>query len=110
MLIAEPRSHGGQSEAWGLILLFLLVWFCLAVALCVSAANGGLDWLSIGRGLQYALVLATSLAMLVVTTMSDLLRQETADQIPTGRPWPDFVSSGQRTGDKIAGATKALPS
>jgi hypothetical protein len=57
VLISEPRSHdGGQSEAWGLIFLLLLLWFCLAAALCVSAANGGLDWLSMARGSQYALV------------------------------------------------------
>jgi hypothetical protein len=34
----------------------------------VSAANGGLDWLSMARGSQYALVVVTCLAMAVVTT------------------------------------------
>jgi hypothetical protein len=92
-LISAPRSHdGGQSEAWGLILLFLLLWFCLAVALCVSAANGGLDWLSMARGSQYALVVVTCLAMAVVTTLSGLLRHETADQIPWAvRPLVPFA-------------------
>lgn len=83
MLISEPPSHdGGQSEGWGLILLQLVLWFCMAVALCVSAANGGLDWLWMARSLQYALVVVTSLALAVVSTMSGLLRHETADQIP----------------------------
>jgi hypothetical protein len=83
LLISEPPSHdGGQSEAWGLMLLHLLLWSCLAVALCVSAADGGLDWLSMARGLQYALVVVTCLAMGAVTALSGLLRHETADQIP----------------------------
>lgn len=93
MVITSPRTHdGGQSEAWGLILLLLLLWFCLAVALCVSTAGGGLDWLSIARGSQYALLLATCLAMAVVTGLSGLLRHETADQIPWAvRPLTPFA-------------------
>jgi hypothetical protein len=93
MIIVSPRTHdGGQSEAWGLIFLLLLLWFCLAVALCVSTANGGLDWLSIARGSQYALALATCLAMAVVTGLSGLLRHETADQIPWAvRPLVPFA-------------------
>jgi hypothetical protein len=83
IVISEPRSHdGGQSEAWGLMLLHLVLWFCLAIALCVSAANGGLDWLSMARALQYALLVVTCLAMAAVTALSGLLRHETADQIP----------------------------
>jgi hypothetical protein len=83
LIIVSPPTHdGGQSEAWALIFLFLLLWFCLMVALCVSTANGGLDWLSIARGSQYALVVATSIAMVVVTVLSGLLRHESADQIP----------------------------
>ena len=93
ILIEEPRSHdGGQSEAWGLILVLIPLWFCLAVALCARTANGGLDWLSIGRGSQYALALATCLAMAVVTGLSGLLRHETADQIPWAmRPLVPFA-------------------
>jgi hypothetical protein len=93
LIIVQPRTHdGGQSEAWGLIVALLLLWSCLTVALCVSAANGGLDWLSIGRGSQYALVVVTCLALAVVTGMSGLLRHETADQIPWAvRPLVPFA-------------------
>jgi len=93
LIITSPRSHdGGQSEAWGLILVLIPLWFCLAVALCASTANGGLDWLSIGRGSQYALALVTCLAMAVVTGLSGLLRHETADQIPWAvRPLVPFA-------------------
>jgi hypothetical protein len=83
IVISEPRSHdGGQSEAWALILLHLVLWFCLGVALCVSVANGGLDWLSMARSLQYLLVVVTGLAMAVIAALSGLLRHETASQIP----------------------------
>ena len=93
MLISEPRSHdGGQGEAWGLIFLLLLLWCCLTVALCASVAGGGLDWLSIARGSQYALVMVTCLAMAVVTVLSGMLRHETADQIPWAvRPLVPFA-------------------
>jgi hypothetical protein len=91
--ISAPRSHdGGQSEAWYLLFLMVLLWFCLAVALCASAANGAFDWLAAGRGSQYALVLVTCLAMAVVTTLSGMLRRETADQIPWAvRPLVPFA-------------------
>jgi hypothetical protein len=92
IIVAPPTHDGGQSEAWGLIFLLLLLWFCLAVALCVSAGSGGLDWLAIGRGSQYALALVTCLAMAMVTAMSGLLRHETADQIPWAmRPLVPFA-------------------
>jgi len=92
-IIVQPRSHdGGQSEGWALIFALLLLWSCLTIALCVSAANGGLDWLSIGRGSQYVLVMVTGLAMAVVTGLSGLLRRETADQIPwAARPLVPFA-------------------
>ncbi len=92
-IIVQPRTHdGGQSEAWGLIVALLLLWSCLTIALCVSTANGGLDWLSIGRGSQYALVLVTGLAMAVITAMSGLLHRETVDQIPWAvRPLVPFA-------------------
>jgi hypothetical protein len=93
LIIVSPPTHdGGQSEAWGLMLLLLLLWVCLAVALCASATNGGLDWLTIARGSQYALVVVTCLAMAVVTGLSGLLRHETADQIPWAvRPLVPFA-------------------
>ena len=93
LIIVSPPTHdGGQSEAWGLIFLFLLLWFCLVVALCVSAAHGGLDWLSIARGSQYAMVVVTCIAMVVVTVLSGLLRHEKADQIPWAmRPLVPFA-------------------
>lgn len=92
-VISSPRSHdGGQSEMWALMLLLVLLWFFLAVALCVSAANGGLDWMQVTRGSQYMLVLVTSLAMAVVTALSGMLRHETADQIPWAvRPLTPFA-------------------
>lgn len=71
MIVSAARTHdGGQSEAWGPMLLLVLPWFCPAVALCMSAANGGLDWLSIARGPQYALMLVTCPGMAVVTGLS----------------------------------------
>lgn len=93
LIIVSPPTHdGGQSEAWALIFLLLLLWFCLAVALCASIANGGLDWLSVARGSQCALVVATCVAMAVVTGLSGLLRHETADQMPWAmRPLVHFA-------------------
>jgi len=68
------------------------LWFCLTLALCVSTANGALDWLSMGRGSQYAVVVVTCLAMAVVTGMSGLLRREPVDQIPWAvRPLVPFA-------------------
>ena len=88
----SPRGHdGGQGYGWGLILVLVPLWFLLAVALLVSAMNGGLDWTRMARGWQFALVLVTSLAMAVVTTLSGMLRYETADQIPWAvRPLTPF--------------------
>lgn len=82
-LAGEPPGHdGSQGAAWGIIFTLIPLWFCLTVALCVSAANGGLDWLAVPRGTLYLLAAVTCLAMAVVTGLSGILRNETADQIP----------------------------
>jgi hypothetical protein len=83
MINAGASEHdGAQGGAWGLIFLLLPLWFCLAMALCASNANGGLDWLSLGKGSRYLLVVVACLAMAVTTILSGALRHATADQIP----------------------------
>ena len=81
------------SQTWSLpksdqSLFFLLsallppLWFCLAMSLSLSVANGGLDWLAISRGGQKVLVWVTCLTLLVVTWFSGNMRREPPDQMP----------------------------
>jgi len=57
---------------------------CLGFALAVATAGGALDWLGTGRGMQFAILAASCIAMLAVTWLSGVLREE-----PAEAPWAE---------------------
>jgi hypothetical protein len=58
------------------------LWFLLIIAFCAGTAKGGLDWLLMPRGGQYAVALAAGVAMAVVATMSAAFHYYPEDRIP----------------------------
>ena len=83
MLQESPRGHDSATGLMmGLATLLPPLWLLLSVALAVATARGSFDWLSVGRGLQYSLVLSACVAMGVVTWLSGSFRGEADEQIP----------------------------
>jgi len=83
--IANPGPGRGESTmgtAFGIAFVLIPLWLFLATGLCVAAFNGGLDWITDSRGLQYLLIVVTCLSLLVVTWMSGAISNEPSDQVP----------------------------
>jgi hypothetical protein len=68
------NSAGGAPMFYAIVLL--PIWALLTVAMCLVTARNGLDWFIDDRPKQYAAVLVSSLAMLVVCWFSGSFRGE----------------------------------
>jgi hypothetical protein len=89
------RGESTTGTAFGLAFFLISLWSCLAIALSVVTAVGGLDWMRASRGAQHAFAVAICLAMMVVTWFAGAMATERADQIPWGvrplTPWAVYV-------------------
>ncbi len=87
------RDDGGAL--WGAIYVLVPLWSLLTITLLLATARGGFDWLPMSRSPQYVLVLASGLALLVVTFFSFLGKVEHPSQIPWAahpfRTWAAYV-------------------
>ncbi len=96
MLMYEAgRRRDDGGALWGAIFVLVPLWGLLTIALMLATARGGFDWLPLHRGPQYFLVLASGLALLVVTFFSFLWKVEPPSQIPWAahmfRIWAVYV-------------------
>jgi hypothetical protein len=78
------RGEVAMGWAFGLGVILFGIWVCLGFALAVATAGGALDWLGTGRGAQFAILAASCLAMLAVTWLSGIMREE-----PAEAPWAE---------------------
>src|ERR1700722_13782382 len=78
------RGEVAMGWAFGLEVILLGIWVCLGFALAVATAGGGLDWLGPGRGAQFGILPASCIAMLALTWLSGILREE-----PAQAPWAE---------------------
>ena len=92
-----PASRGESTMGTAFSLAFVLIplWAFLAISLSVATAGGGLDWLSVPRGVQYLSAVGICLAMAVVSWFAWAMAPEPSDQIPWAVrplvPWAAYV-------------------
>ena len=75
------RRNDG-SVIWAAIYFLVPLWFLLTLALCAATSRGGLDWLFRERAPQYLIVLASGVALLVVSVFSMIGKFEPPSQMP----------------------------
>jgi hypothetical protein len=78
-----------------LILASMVTWNLLALSLIIAIHLGGLDWIGLGRGPQYVLVIAACVAMAEITVLVVLGRKGPGFHLPAllrgFSPWGAWV-------------------
>jgi hypothetical protein len=95
IFLRQPIVHGGHAAGGVIAFLFVTIPLSIMIfaAWCVLLARGDFDWLGGGRGWQFLLIVATSLAFAAVTSLAAMLRED--PQIPWAlrplMPWGIYV-------------------
>lgn len=95
LFLREPINHGGQAAGGviGFIFVTIPLWVLLFLVWCILLPRGGFDWLGGGRAWQLLVIVVSCLALLVVTSMAAMLRED--PQIPWMlrplMPWGIYV-------------------
>jgi len=95
IFLRQPIVHGGHAAGGVIAFVFVTIpfWVTIFLAWCVVLARGEFHWLGGGRGWQFLVILTASLALMVVTSLAAMLRED--PQIPWAlrpvMPWGIYV-------------------
>lgn len=86
------NDRSGRASPDGIIVSAVLalipIWLLIATALCISTANGALDWIAVGRGAQQVVVVVSCVALLAVCAVSVVGKVSPPSAVPwAGRPF-----------------------
>jgi|GEM_PF-3314662 len=98
-LFSVPRSpspDGAVSDATLMAMLaFVILWFCLAIALASATVSGRFGWVAHSRPIQFVFIISAHLAIGFITWASIRRRHHPASSVPVClrpiAPWAAFV-------------------
>lgn len=81
---SSRRNDGGLL--WATVFFIGPLWLLIGAAMGIATARGGTDWLPVGRGAQYLVVIVAAISLMVTSGVSMVGKFENPAQMPAGTP------------------------